>query len=224
VTDKPDRNVDTDGTTHVLSRVDHLVYVVPDLRDGIDEIQELTGNRPVQGGRHADFGTCNALLGLGQDTYLEIIAPDPELPCPARGRPFGVDNRVAPRLSTWALRCEEIEQTASQAAAGSLDLGKVASGRRELPGGAMLEWRLTDPYAHRLDGAVPFLIAWGESPHPATTIPHAGVLVDLVIVHTDPQAVRAALQTLGADANVKQGSRKQLVARIRTAAGELELR
>ena len=58
--------------------IDHIVYCVPDLENGIDYIEELLGIRPVFGGRHLSNGTKNALLNLGDNCYLEILAVDDE--------------------------------------------------------------------------------------------------------------------------------------------------
>ena len=80
------------------TRIDHLVYTVPDLATGIERIAGLLGTRPVIGGCHPTFGTHNALLSIGPETYLEIIAPDPALARPSRGRVFGMDDLCEPRL------------------------------------------------------------------------------------------------------------------------------
>lgn len=204
--------------------VDHLIYTVPDLETGMDEIERLLGVRPAVGGRHPDYGTRNALLSLGAATYLEIMAPDPELPRPERGRLFRLDELEAPRLATWILRSERIEDLAARAASAGLELGPVRPGSREKPDGTVLRWKLTDPYARRLDGAVPFLISWGDTPHPAGGAPRGGELVDLRIEHPDPDAVRAALRVLDAETVVEKGPRMQLTASIRTPMGIVEIR
>jgi hypothetical protein len=46
---------------------------------------------PVIGGRHLGFGTRNALVRLGECTYLEIVGIDPDQAMPADSRLFGLE-------------------------------------------------------------------------------------------------------------------------------------
>lgn len=206
-------------------RTDHLIYGTPDLDAGVEEIGRRLGVRPAGGGRHRQWGTRNAILALGEETYLEVMAPDPGLAEPDGGRLFGLDELDAPRLVTWALRCEEIEAAAGRARERGVGLGPVRSGSREQPDGSVLSWRITDPRALPLDGAVPFLIDWGETPHPAGGAREGGELLGLRIEHPEPDAVRAALEALGADgAAVEEGPEARLTAAIRTGQGRVEIR
>jgi hypothetical protein len=200
-----------------LARIDHLVFAAPRLEAGMDAVERRLGVRPVPGGRHPAFGTHNALVALGPRTYLEIIAPDPGLDPPPRGRVFGVDGVREPRLVTWALADDAIDDAAAS------ELGPVEDGRRERPDGTVLAWRLTDPYAMPLDGAVPFLISWGSTPHPAGSVPRAGTLCGFRIEHPDPDRVRRALTALGAEVTVREAGAVRLVARISTPSGEADL-
>lgn len=204
--------------------VDHLIYAVPDLETGIDEIHQLLGIRPAIGGRHPDYGTRNALLALGPKTYLEIMAPDPEQAKPERGRLFGLDTLDEAFLATWVLRRESIESVVARAAAAGVNFGPVRSGTRENADGVTLSWKLTDPYVTLMDGVVPFLIAWGDTPHPAGSAPAAGELIGLSVEHPDPAAVRTALHAIDVELPVEECSEKHLVATIRTAHGIVELR
>jgi len=209
--------------TTVPRGVDHLIYAVPDLDAGMDRVQSLLGVRPLVGGRHAEYGTRNALLSLGPATYLEVMAPDPELASPSKGRLFGLDEPGQAHLAAWILREEAIESLAARANAAGLGLGEASSGSRERPDGTVLTWKLTDPYAPRMGGVLPFLIAWGDTPHPATQAPKAGTLAGLRIEHPEPEAVRAALRVLGVEMDVGEGAQARLVATIDTGSRILEL-
>jgi len=200
--------------------VDHLVFAGPELREGIERIEALLGVGPVPGGRHPRFGTHNALLSLGSGTYLEVIAPDPTLERPSRGLPFAMGDPSGWRLATWALRAEPIDEIA----AGAAGLGAVQDGRRARPDGTVLTWRLTDPYAMPLSGVVPFLISWGDTPHPSGAAPVAGTLRALRVEHPQPERVRSALEVLGAPVRVDRAAAAALVATIATERGSIELR
>lgn len=205
------------------ARVDHLIYGAPELQRGIEDVERRLGVRPSGGGRHPGYGTRNALLALGEETYLEVMAPDPGLPVPREGRLFSLDDLDAPRLVTWALRRERIEAAADRARGRGAGLGPVEAGSREQPDGTVLRWRLTDPRATPSGGVVPFLIAWGDTPHPARGAPDGGALIGLRAEHPDPDGVREALGTLGVEMPVERGRRPRLVAAVEGANGRVEL-
>ncbi len=204
-------------------KIDHIVYAVPDLSNGIDAIEKLLGVRPAYGGSHKNQGTHNALVALGPTTYLEIIAIDPESVRPTYGYPFGLGNIERPRLSTWALRVDAIEKVIARSTAEGLKLGSVISLNREKPDGRMLTWKLTNPFKVILDGAVPFLISWGAAPHPASSAPFAGELLSLHIGHPEPEQVRKALSILDSSVKVEKTDAFRLIAVIRAASEVVEL-
>ena len=209
-----------------MNGIDHLVYRVADLSQGMEQIEELLGVRPVLGGRHPAFGTHNALVSLGPSTYLEVVAADPDLAAPARGRLFGTGTGEGACLVTWVVRAEGLEPAADALRAAGFDPGSIGTGGRERPDGTTLTWRLTDPYAMLLGGALPFLIAWGDSPHPTAVAPRAGKLVGLGIEHPQADGVQRALGALGAfeiPVDVRSGERCRLTASIETPAGVCDL-
>jgi hypothetical protein len=205
-------------STH-SNAIDHIVFASADLERGMDEIEQLLGIRPVPGGRHPQFGTHNALLSLGPATYLEVIARDPNLPLPEQGTLVDLSDEQESHLITWVLRTEDIVALASAAGSAGLAIGPVQSGSREQPDGNTLCWQLTDPYAMPMGGAIPFLISWGETAHPASVVPHAGELLGLIIEHPDSTKVRQSVSVLEVDVAVVQADKFGLVARIETEDG-----
>ena len=184
--------------------LDHLVYATLDLDASVKELADLLGTDPVPGGAHPGWGTRNALIGLGIGAYLEVIGPDPRQRHPERSRPFLIDDLTDARLVTWAYRHPD-----PQAMRDTLDLalrntpggqgarlGPVRSMSRTRPDGHTLHWRLSDPMALPVGGVVPFVIDWGATPHPSTTLPHECRLLELVVSHPAPATLRPVLDAL----------------------------
>lgn len=202
-------------------RLDHLVYAVPDLAAGVAEFAARTGVTPVAGGRHPS-GTANYLVGFGPTAYLEIIGPDPE----AAERPttFGLDSLTEPRLVTWAVHPDDIEQAVRHARDGGYDPGEIQPLSRRRPDGVLLTWRLTRREDRAAGGLVPFLIDWGRTEHPARSGLPQLRLTSLTATHPDPPAVRRALAALGVDLDVAEGPQAALEAVLDTPHGPVTLR
>ena len=212
------------GSGDFLVKVDHLVYATPDLNAGIDAIERLLGVRATPGGQHPGQGTRNALVALGEATYLEIIGPDPEQPKPERPRNFGIDNLKASRLVAWVAKGTQLEQLAHDAEKSGVKLGEVISGRRQRPDGVVLSWRYTDPRNVIADRLIPYFIDWGASPHPARTAAAGASLISLRAQHPDAARVRLMLDRLGLDLPVQAGPQPALIATLSGPKGRVELR
>jgi hypothetical protein len=204
--------------------LDHLVYGARDLAAAVDDLSARTGVRATPGGRHLGLGTHNALLALGPEAYLEIIAPDPTQPAPAMPRPFGLDALTTSRLVTWALKAPDIEAHVIAARSAAYDPGVVMSMSRAHPDGTRLAWRLTLTPRLPGDGLVPFLIDWGTTAHPAAGAAPGCTLVDLRAEHPEPEIIRPLLNALGADLPLSRGVAPVLLATIETPRGHLLLR
>ncbi len=207
----------------MITRVDHLVYAVPDLVRGIAKIEALVGVRPSPGGAHPGRGTRNALVSLGPGMYLEIVGPDPDQPPPHGPRWFGIDALVRPRVVTWAATGANLDETANAAALRGLTLGAVTAGSRRRADGVLLTWMLTSPHVNIADGVVPFLIDWGSSPHPSATAAPGATLVDFRAEHPDANRAAAALGVLGIDLPVTRGPKAALIATIDGPYGRVEI-
>ena len=198
--------------------VDHLVYATPDLDTSVEELADRLGTDPMPGGAHPGWGTRNALIGLGTGVYLEIIGPDPGQPDPEHSRPFLIDDLTEARLVTWAYRHPDPESLR-----GTLELGPVRSMSRNRPDGDTLHWRLSDPMALPDGGVVPFVIDWGSTPHPSTTLPNECQLLELIVGHPDPVTIRPVLDAIVSGISIVAAPEPGISARLRTPNGEIDL-
>lgn len=208
----------------MLRPLDYLIVAAPDFRVGVDAMERLLGVRLLPGGRHPDWGTRNAIMPLGSRMYLEVIGPDPErgpdAPLPTL---FGLNTLQAPRLQTWAARATDLDDVATAARSKGLDLGAVRAGSRERPDGTIARWRLTDPFATRAGGIVPFFIDWLDTPHPGGLEPGPVALVSLSATHPEPELIQRHLDILDVRLDVTSGVEGALVARVRTPRGVVSI-
>ncbi len=218
--------------------LDHLVYATPDLNASVEELADRLGTDPVPGGAHPGWGTRNALIGLGIGVYLEIIGPDPKQPEPERSRPFLIDDLTEARLITWAYRHpdpESMRDTLELALRNTfgregVGLGPVRRMSRARPDGSTLRWRLSDPIALPAGGVIPFVIDWGTTPHPSTTLPDQCVLLELVVGHPDADRLQPILDAFRPVLSEPDGGilivaapEPRLQARLKTPMGEVDL-
>jgi hypothetical protein len=202
--------------------IDHIIYAHPDLDAAVSAIEDRFGVRAAGGGQHPGRGTHNKVLGLGPQTYLEIIAPDPTQSEPSEPRPYGVEGITRGQLVGWALACEDIEKAVARARSRGFDPGEAVDGQRVSPTGTLLQWRVSRNA--QTGGLVPFLINWGETSHPAVDAAPGLVLLSVHLEHPEPGLLTTALEAVGADVDVHQASKPALVARIGGPRGEQELR
>jgi hypothetical protein len=204
--------------------LDHLVYATPDLRATVDALDARLGVRPSEGGQHPGRGTRNALLALGPRRYLEIVGPDPDQPRPESPRWFGIDALDAPRLVTWCAAANDLPARVAAAHAARVPLGEVRSGGRVRPDGVTIAWHVTSPSTVLARGLVPFLIDWGDSPHPAASAPTGVLLRTFTLEHPEPEAVARQLAVLGLEVPVRIAALPALVAELETPRGSVTLR
>lgn len=207
--------------------LDHLVVAATTLADGIEYVAEVMGAVAHPGGQHVAMGTHNALLRLGKDVYLEIIAVDPSLPRPARPRWFDLDDIALqaelverPRLIHWVARTLDIEAATQRC---PMPLGTIHPMSR-----GAYRWRITIPEDGKLPakGVLPTLIQWDVPAHPSSALPDSSVsLAMLAATHTEPAPVRAALAALGLEGtlSVAYDRETRLAAMLRTPRGMVTL-
>jgi hypothetical protein len=183
------------------ARIDHLVVVADTLQQGAQWCEATIGATPTTGGRHPRMGTHNRLLAISSerfpDTYLEIIAIDPDAPAPAGPRWMGMDDpalraavREAPCLVHVVARTSMIEMVRWGLINCGLNPGAPIAAERDTPNG-VLRWRITvrDDGLPECAGALPTLIEW-QGTHPCESLPRAPVqLRELTLRGLPPQAL-----------------------------------
>ncbi|KAL3932188.1 MAG: hypothetical protein SGARI_004029 [Bacillariaceae sp.] len=58
--------------------LDHIVIAAPDFQEALKEFENMTGIKPSVVGSLRGLGTKSARVGLDNNAYIEIIAPDPK--------------------------------------------------------------------------------------------------------------------------------------------------
>ena len=214
----------TAAATQVPKLLDHILLGCSDLDHGIAFVEEHTGVRAEFGGVHPGNGTQNALLSLGQNRYLEIIAPDPKQPASADTRDL---RRLTddPVLVGWAAHRADIDAFAARLKKQGLAIEGPVPGSRKRPDGRVLTWkvmRLKDDPTQLL----PFFIEWSaDSIHPSVDSPQGCRLLrfQAFAPDVDARAVSGQIKLLGLDLPLAEGKHSLLVATIAGPKGQLEL-
>jgi catechol 2,3-dioxygenase-like lactoylglutathione lyase family enzyme len=218
---------DTWRMTAPHCRIDHLVVTAPDLGRGVAYLSDLLGVPLQRGGEHALMATHNYLLRLGDAVFVEVIAPDPAAPRPARRRWFALDDltpATPPRLAAWAAGTGDIRAVV---AAASEPVGEITALLRN-----GLRWDITIPAdgSLPLGGAAPMAIQWHGGATAVDRLPDAGcALRGLRLCHPEAPRVAHLLGSIGCDDPriavdpLPAGERPYLLADIDTPTGRKQL-
>lgn len=202
--------------------LDHLIWAVPDLDEGVRDLEVRTGVRAAYGGRHPGVGTHNAILDLGERRYLEVLAPDPTQ---TRFSSFGalVRDLEEPKLLSWAVRTDDVRAMSDTAKRRGLSPGVVLSLSRRTPAGVTLSWRLMQIEGHGFGPLVPIIIEWRTHEHPSRRSPAGCVLDSLSIRTPGSDSLRSHLGVLGLTLSVEEGDAAALRAELSAPSGPVTL-
>src|SRR5256884_1910239 len=212
---------DSDEEDQVPALLDHIILGCKDLDRGIDLIEENTGVRPAIGGVHPGRGTRNALLSLGERSYLEIIAPDP-----AQQKIVHfpqIRQMTDPRLIGWAVHPPDIAAVAKQLSENKIAFTGPDDGSRKRPDGRVLNWK-TINLADDRGGLLPFFIEWSvDSVHPSKDTSAHCELDYFEILSADPEELSSTLKRIGLDLPVQRSDKARLHALISGPKGDAKL-
>jgi hypothetical protein len=155
--------------------IDHILMGAAELNQAIEIIIKVTGCKPVYGGQHQDGATHNALLQIGSDAYLELIAP-------VSGR--STDNRwsaicdtlTAPAIIGYCMRTETaLADVAARLGQAGIPHDGPLSGQRQSPDSTEYIWQLIYPDKWPGSAQPPFLIHWLSPARPESNLPRTDI-------------------------------------------------
>ena len=196
------------------------------------------------------LGTHNAFLSVGDGSYLELFAPDPDATSPLRSL-IGVDSvaphleNKQPRLTTYCCNAGNVgidelvsklqeDEDFKQYYPSSAESGS----RKNDIDGTVISWKVAVdkhddvPYAELpMGGLVPFFIDWGDcaTKRPGVTIAPTGcTLKKLTAYHPNPSKLQRVLENIGYDVDkvltsIEEGPEPKLVLTLETPNGVIEL-
>ena len=184
------------------NKIDHFAIGADTLDQGVAAMEAKLGVTVPRGGKHDAMSTHNCVMQSGNESFLELIAIDPDAPAdPGRVRWFTLDDpstktKLAerPRALCWVVGTDDLDAVI---AASPVDLGEVVLFTR-----GDRSWRLTVPKDGHLPmgGLLPAFIEWSPGPHPSTGQQDLGVTLDKVqLTHPNPDELSAILKTLQVD-------------------------
>lgn len=180
------------------NKIDHFAIGAATLDQGAAALKTSLGIDVPRGGKHAAMSTHNCVVQAGNESFLEIIAIDPEAPPPGRTRWFTLDDPAtqkrlarAPGPLCWVVGTDDLDAIV---AASPVDLGEVVLFTR-----GDRSWRLTVPTDGSLleGGLLPAFIEWSPGAHPSTGMQDLGVnLTKVILKHPEPERLKTLLSDL----------------------------
>lgn len=195
----------------MTNRIDHFAIGASSLEAGVAALEPVLGVVVPDGSKHVAMSTHNCVCQSGNESFLELIAIDPDAPDPGRVRWFTLDDpetqarlKERPRALCWVVGTDDLDGTL---AASPVDLGEIVQFQR-----GDRTWRLTVPKDGSLPegGLLPAFIEWSPGPHPSTGQQNIGVTLKTVkLTHPEPDVLTGMLKALEVDhlAEVQQGAR-----------------
>jgi catechol 2,3-dioxygenase-like lactoylglutathione lyase family enzyme len=202
----------------MIGPLDHVSVAVPNLGPALDWFERATGVRPIEGGAHRAMGTHNALVGLGDAVYLEILASDPAREADSPHAEW-MRSLQRPTGFGWCFRCDDASTHADGLRAAGLR-PQLLPLDRCTPSGDVLRWTLV-VLDHDQGMAVPYFIDWRGAESPAGRLPAQCSLVAATPASPDPDRTGEILVALGLPPKVDFADHSGLSIELATPRGSL---
>jgi hypothetical protein len=215
--------------TESNTRIDHVIWAVPDLDSGAKFFERMSGVTPIVGGVHPGRGTRNKLASAGDRMYFEIIAPDPaQMPFdpvanPVQAFAHTISQMPGPEVDMFAYATSELEEAAAAGRELGLEVVGPTPGQRVTPDGVLIRWSHVDFIGHDFGQFIPFAINWVDSPHPSTSSPPGAVIEGITVEHPRADELRGIYEALGVPAEVIAADEPVIIVHMRSAKGSFEV-
>lgn len=207
-----------------LKFIDHIVYSVLDLEGACKQFEQLSGVKPVFGGYHTTQGTKNALVGLGNNQYLEFLAIDSMNTSIQPPRWMGIDLLTKSQITRLAVKSDNLSDDISILKKANPKMDKCSGGSRKSDDGTLLNWELSMPLATPEVEILPFLINWSAAQsHPSIQLSNYCKLIGLYATHPNPNTIQPTLKTLNVDFRIEQSETISIKAKLESPKGIIEL-
>jgi Glyoxalase-like domain len=197
--DDGDENDKTDNDVQLDDNVlDHVVLAAPDLEKAMEQFHEMTGIMPVHVGPLQGLGAKTAHVGLDNNRYIEILAPDSDDPGPLGDELKCLDeNTLTPYH--YAIRSSEVSRLIEGYVYDVIgwDPDHIAM-VQALPDDSIRQWDLLTMYGHDMGGVAPYYVRWIDpTHHPTSKIPANATLTSCRVVAPEEHDVHKLITGVG---------------------------
>jgi len=197
------------------AHVDHILLGAPDLDAGVRELESLTGIHAKYGGEHPHLGTHNAIVSLGSDTYIEVIAPRPGATLNDDMKDLAKLERLTP--IGWAVAMPDITALRTRLGGSGLTTTEPRPGSRQTPWGDTLHWQTVNFDSPRDN--TPFFIHWEDAAkHPSHNAPGGCTLGAIEFDDPNMTELTRVQRALGFEFPVRQAEKAAM--RVTLRCGE----
>jgi len=202
--------------------IDHIVYAVQNLEEACDYLESTLEVKPIFGGYHKTKGTKNALLNLGDNCYLEILAVDKANDSITGSRWMGVDLIKETRITRWAINSNSLVDDQQKLREYNENMGEIFGGSRETPNGGLLQWEMILPLALPTIELAPFMVNWSQSSiHPTEALANECSLIGIDFYQTKAESTEKLFTDLGINTQIHQSTESKIVIQIKTPSGKI---
>ena len=181
--------------------IDHILLLVSDLEAYQTQFQEVTQVAPTYGGVHPSARASNALIDMGNGTYLELIGPALD----GTEGPLTLTLRKLeePRLSWFAMRSEDLQQDVERLESAGFEHSGIQEIEFESEIRNKIRYSAVVAINHDWGDQMPFFINWGDTPHPTTTSNGGLTLTSFTVYHPDAESLAQVYDQLDVDVVVE---------------------